>query len=188
MLCVPVEEAILEARETEEVVLFLDVRRRLGVDRTIALVEFVFEEVRLARHAVVTAVDVGLDVARVVTGLEQLAHAERVTLLGGADEVVVRDVQALPRLGKEWGDRVGELLGRHALGLGGLLDLQSVLVGSREEVYVIPTQAVPTGDGVRDDRGVGVTQVWLGVDVINRCRRGELGHLSTLMACPSLTP
>jgi len=55
-------------------------------------------------------------------------------------------------------------------------------------VHVISTQAVPTGDGVRDDRGVGVTQVWLGVDVINRCRRGELGHLSTLMACPSLTP
>ena len=120
--------------------------------------------------------------------LQQLAHTACVALLGRSDEVVIRDVQPLPGLGEEGGDGVGELLGLDALGVGGLLDLQPVLIGAGEEVDVVSAQTMPSRDGIRDDRGVRMPEVWLGVDVINRCRRGELGHLSTLMACPSLTP
>ena len=41
------------------------------------------------------------------------------------------------------GDRVGERLGREAGGLGGLGDLQAVLVGAGEERDLLAQQAVP---------------------------------------------
>ena len=44
---------------------------------------------------------------------------------------------------------VGELLRRLAGGLGGLLDLQAVLVGAGEEVHVLAQQPVPPGDARR---------------------------------------
>ena len=56
---------------------------------------------------------------------------------------------------------VGELLRRQARGLGGLLDLEPVLVGAGEELHVVAEQAVPAGERVADDRRVGVAEVRL---------------------------
>ena len=59
------------------------------------------------------------------------------------------------------------VLRRQARGLGGLLDLQAVLVGAGEEVHVVAEQAVPAGERVADDGRVGVAEVRLGVDVVD---------------------
>ena len=56
-----------------------------------------------------------------------------------------------------------------------------MLVGARQQMHIVAKQSVPAGNGVRDDGGVGVTQVRFSVDVINRRRCAELCHVSTLI-------
>ncbi len=72
------------------------------------------------------------------------------------------------------GDLVGELLGRDAGGCGGALDLLAVLVGAGEEKRVDAQHALAAGDGVADDRRVGVADVRTRVDVVDRRRDVEL--------------
>ncbi len=108
---VPVEQAILEAAEAEEVVLLFDTLDGQMMDAAqIAGVELVVGVVLLAVDAVLALVEVELDVAGVVTTLQQVGDADLVALFGRADEVVVGDVQLLPRLLVQRGDRVGEIL------------------------------------------------------------------------------
>ena len=56
-----------------------------------------------------------------------------------------------------------------------------MLVGAGQQVHIIAKQAVPARNGISHDGGVRVTQVRFGVDVINRGRRAELCHVSTLI-------
>src|SRR4029079_8197756 len=94
---VPVEQPILEAAEPEEVVLLLVELDGGAVDRTqTALEQLVVGVVLLAADAVLAAIGPELDVAGVIAPLEQFEHCAPVTRLGGADEVVVGDVQAVP--------------------------------------------------------------------------------------------
>ena len=169
MRCVPVEQAVLEAAESEEVVLLLEVLDGSLVDRALVARQQLFVGVvLLARHAVLARVHVELDVAGVVAALEQLLDADAVALFGGADEVVVADVQLGPGVLELRGDLVDELLGRLAGSVGGLLDLEAVFVGAGEVVDVVTQQAVPASEGVADDGGVRMTEVWSGVDVVDR--------------------
>ena len=141
---VPVEQTVLEARQAEEVVLLLELLDRQLVDRAeVAGQQVVVAVVQLAAHAVLAPVQVELDVAGVVAALQQLDDGRPVPRLGRADEVVVGDLQVLPRLGELRGDRVGERLRLEPGRLGGPLDLQPVLVGAGEEVDVVAEQAVP---------------------------------------------
>ena len=68
------------------------------------------------------------------------------------------------------------VLRRHARCLGGLLDLEPVLVGAGQELDVVAEQAVPAGQRVADDRRVGVAEVRFGVDVVDRRRDVEPAH------------
>jgi hypothetical protein len=92
-----------------------------------------------------------------------------VARLGRADEVVVGDAEAVPRLLEPGGVAVGLLLGRDARRFGRLGDLEAVLVGAREEVGVVAEQPMPPRYRVSDDRGVGVADVGGVVDVVDRC-------------------
>ena len=88
--------------------------------------------------------------------------------LGGADEVVVADVEQLPGLAEAGAGAVGLLLGGDAVGLGRALHLEAVLVGAGEEEDVVAEQAVPAGEGVGGDRRVGVPDVGHVVHVVDR--------------------
>ena len=174
---VPVEKAVLEPRQAEEVVLLLEVVDRPLVDRAqFAVDQLVVGVVLLARHAVLAAVEVELDVAGVVTALQQLDDGALVTRFGRADEVVVGDLEPPPCLDELRGDPVGELLRRRAGGLGRLLDLETVLVGAGEELDVVAEQPVPARQRITDDGCVGVAEVRLGVDVVDRGRDVEPTH------------
>ena len=143
--------------------------------------EFFFNEVRLACNAVLTAIHVGFNVAGVKTCLQQFLYASSVARFGGANEVVVRNVQAIPRLSEQRGNGVGKFLWGNPSGIGSLLNFQAMFVGAGKQMHFFAKQAVPARNGVGHDGGVRVTQVWLGVDVINRGRRAELCHVSTLI-------
>ena len=150
----------------------------------IAVDEFFFDVIGLARHAVVTAVNINFDVARVVTSLQQLEHATLVAIFGGANEVVVLHVELLPRVGIQRGDFVDKLAGRLAGGVGVLLYFEPMFVGAGQQMHVVTAQAVPATHGVGHDGGVGMAKVRLGRHIINRGRRRELWHHSNLRSSP----
>jgi hypothetical protein len=166
---VPVEQAVLEAGEAKEVVLLLELLDRQLVDRAqVAGQQVVVAVVQLATHAVLASVEVELDVTGGVATLEELLHRGPVAGLGRADEVVVGDLEVLPRLGELRRDRIGERLRIESGRVGGPLDVEAVLVGSGQEQHLVAEQPVPARQRVADDRRVGVTQVRFGVDVVDR--------------------
>ena len=87
--------------------------------------------------------------------------------LGGADEVVVADIQDLPQFFEVDVDLVHQLLRRHPLRLRGGLDLLSVLVRPREESHIIALHTLVAAHDVAGYRRVGVADVGNVVDVID---------------------
>jgi hypothetical protein len=99
-------------------------------------------------------------------------HDLLVTRLGGADEVVVTDVEQPPGLLVFLGDQIDEGLRRHPLGLRGALQLLAVLVGAGQvkDVLFAAPQPLVAREGVPDDGRVGMANVWNVRDVIDRRR------------------
>ena len=75
---------------------------------------------------------------------------------GRANEVVVADAEASPRLFVQRRDLVDERLWILSGAGRVLLDLQPVLIGAGHEVDGVAQQAVPPRQRVSDDGGVGV--------------------------------
>jgi hypothetical protein len=121
-------------------------------------------------------------VSVVVYALQERLHRGVVPGLRGADEVVVGDVQQLPGVTEALGRAVRHLLGADAVGLGRPLDLEPMLVGAGQEEGVVAQQAVPAGEGIGDDGGVGVSDVRCVVDVVDRGRHVIAGHVTRLLA------
>ena len=91
-------------------------------------------------------------------------------VVGGADEAVVGNVHQLPQIQHApltGDDVVHKLLGGHACGLGLVLDLLAMLVGSGEEHDVIALKPLEARHGVRRHGAVGVADVELGGRVID---------------------
>src|SRR5262249_46608306 len=99
----------------------------------------------------------------------QLLHRRLVIRVGGADEVVVGDLDRLP--GRAVG--VGELVGERARGdarlVGEPRDLLAVVVGAGEKPGRLPAQAVVARERVGDDGGVGVPEMRHVRDVVDGC-------------------
>ncbi len=89
-----VEQPLLERAQLEEVVVLLHQHHGTAVDGTVPVDELVLRVVVLARDAVEPRVRRQLDVPVVVNALQELLHDGVVAGLGGADEVVVGDVEA----------------------------------------------------------------------------------------------
>ena len=115
----------------------------------------------LAGGAVQALVGALVDVPFVVQVFEDLLDFLLVVIVGGADEVVVRDVHQVELLFDDGGYLVHELLGGQAL-LGGLqLVFLAVLVGAGLEEHVVALHALKAGDGVGQDDLVHVADVGL---------------------------
>ena len=176
MLGVEADELILECRELEIVIFFVDgfggasaIRARSagadGVD-----VEFVGD-------AVLAGVSAFVDESVIANLAPERLHSLLVARGRGADEIVVGETHAIPERAKLGGDFIGELLRRFVGGLGGAFDFLSVLVGAGQEPGIIAQHAMTAGDGVASDGRVSMADVRMRVDVIDRGRDVELfGH------------
>jgi hypothetical protein len=168
------EETLLVGRKTEEVGFFGDDGGLFAAVRT-GLAPF-----RLERHVVGKEILVGdavpalvfalVDVALVDEHLEELLDALLVEVHGRPDEEVVRDVEGPPQVLGAADDRVGQGLGGQTPLGRRLLDLLAVFVGPGQEEDVLPGQLLEPGQGVGDDRRVGVPDVGHVVDVVDRRR------------------
>src|SRR5260370_27994736 len=93
MFVVEVEKKMLIARETEKIVLLARALERMSV-RTLRVGDFLVGEVRLIIRAIPTLEFAEVDVVGVALehSADDLVHADAMTRLGRADEIVVADV------------------------------------------------------------------------------------------------
>ena len=180
---VEVEQLLLELAHAEEVVLLLQDLDRARVDLADQLARVVADLgelevvellVLLAADAVVALVLARVDEAVVVELLQEHRDGLLVARLGGADEVVVRDVDRVEQgLPGALDQLVGPLLRLDPVGDRGAQDLLAVLVGAGQQPGVVARLTVPAGEHVGRDLGVGVTDVRHIVDVENGRRDVE---------------
>jgi hypothetical protein len=107
---------------------------------------------------------------------ERSLHKFLVAGLGGADEIVVGQLEFPGEGLPVGGEGVAVFLRVLLFGLRGLLDLLTVFVQAREEEDFLPEAAARPGDDVRDDFLVGVPDMRLAVDIING--RGDVKTLA----------
>ena len=177
MLVIELEQAVLERGELEEVGLLLHALERaaavgtevltLGVVLFIGLRDLGLGEVGFLGHAVPAVVGALVEVAGLLHALPEVLHGVVLALLGGADEVVVRDLELAPEVLEEGRLGVAPLLRGHTMGCRGLRDLLAVLVHAREELDVIARRAAVARLDVAEDGRVGRAQVRLGIDVVD---------------------
>ena len=167
------EDAVGIVRHLEEVGVFLDLRHLAPAVRALAVYELALRPIALARRAVKPLVLALVDVALLVDASEDLLHDALVALLGRADEIIVRDVELLPKPLKPRDDLVDIGDGRHALLLCLLLDLLPVLVAPRKEEHVVAGQPLEACDGIGDRRAVCVPNMQLSARIVNRRRYVE---------------
>ena len=129
---VEVQQRLLELGKLEEPALLLDALERtlaVGAQRDGGLVVVAvlvgvgvahvgLSEVGLLRHAVPALVGALVDVPLLLEVLPEVLHRLDVALLGGADKVVVGDLERAPKLLEGRGLGVAPLLGRHVVGSG----------------------------------------------------------------------
>ena len=56
-----------------------------------------------------------------------------------------------------------------------MLNFQTMFVGAGEKMHLVTEQTMPTTYSVGDDCGIGVTNMWLGIHIIDGCRGAEFG-------------
>ena len=103
----------------------------------VALLDLRISEVGLVRHAIPTVVAALIQVTGLLHALPQILHGMMLARLGGADEVVVGNLELAPKLLEVRGLAIGPLLRRHAMLGCGLGDLLAVLVHAGQELDVI---------------------------------------------------
>ncbi|MPN37373.1 hypothetical protein SDC9_184890 [bioreactor metagenome] len=88
--------------------------------------------------------------------------------VGGADEFIVGDAEPFPELLKAHHGFIAVALAVHAVFFGGALHLLAVLVGAGQEKGRIARSTMKARQHVAQHRGIGVADMRLVVDIINR--------------------
>ena len=178
VLVVELEQAVLERGELEEVGLLLYALERtmaigaqmltLAAILLVGLLYLVLGEVGLLGDAVPAVVAALIQVAGLAHALPQVLHRVVLARLGGADEVVVGDLELAPEVLEKRGLRVAPGLRRvEAVGSGGLCDLLAVLVHAGEELDVVAGGAAVARLDVAEHRAVRGAQMRRRVDVVD---------------------
>ena len=156
--------------QAEEIGFLLRILHLAAAVGAFAVLQLTLRPEGLAGLAVLALVDALVDVAVVVHLLKNSLDSRHMVVVGGADEAVVGNVHQLPQIQHApltGDDVVHELLGGHACGLGLVLDLLAMLVGSGEEHDVVALKPLEARHGVRRHGAVGVADVELGGRVID---------------------
>ena len=151
----------------EEVVLLADEFRLGQMLGAQAVLQLLFRIEAFAAVAVVAAELAEIDVAGIIDLLQEALHAGLVVFVGSAHEGVVLDAQMRPQLLEQAADAVHEFLGGDALLFGGLDDLVTVFVRTGQEHGVVAQGLVEARQGVGHDGGIGMSQMGLGIHIVN---------------------
>ena len=90
--------------------------------------------------------------------------------LGGADKVIIGEIHPACQITEILADTVGKILWCNAFVMRRLFDLLTVFIGAGQEHHIIAIQTLETRKHITGQRCVGVTDMRLVIDVIDRCR------------------
>ncbi len=135
----------------------------------LAVADLVLRDERLFALAVPAGVLAEVDVAGILLldALDQLVHPDPMAPFGGADEVVVADVELLPEIVMVGDHAVCQLDGQDPFLRRRTLDLLAVLIRACQKPDVIPHAAPVARCHVRDHVLVHVSDVRIVVDVVD---------------------
>ncbi len=171
------EQLLLIGREAEEVSLLLvpfDGRAGQGCDAgAVANLRLALLVVGLVAHRVPAAVHALEDVAGLLHAPPQLGARLVVSLLGRADEIIVREAEHLRHLDEARRIAIGERARRDPVPIGRLLHLEAVLVGPGQKEDVLAVEPLEARDHVGRDGFIGVADVRHAVRVGNSRRNVE---------------
>ena len=165
------EQTVGVVRQLEEIRLLGHLLHRTVTVRAAAvLVQLQLRPVAFAGRAVESSVFAFVNVALRLGAAEEFLHHAMMARLAGAQEVVVGDMEPLPKRLEARDNLIHVFDGRHAFLFGGLLDLLPVLVAAGQEEYVVPRQALEPRHGVGNRRAVSVPDMQFRARIINRRR------------------
>ena len=171
MLRVVVAQPFLKRRQLEEVALFRDALDLAAANLTASVDQLSIGHEDLVDGAVPPFVLALVDVPAIADPPPQRLRGRIVPRFGRPDEIVVGNIQQRGEVPELFRHLVGERLRRQTGPGRGALYLLAVLVRAGQEEDVVAEQPVRTGGGIRNHRRVGVTEMRLGVDVVDR--RGD---------------
>ena len=172
------KELVLKRGQLEEPVVLLDLLHIATAVGALAIDQVLLGEEGLARCAVQAFVRILVQVTVVEKRLEEFLNAHLVTMLRGADEVIVGDVKVAPQVGELGNLGVAPFLRGHAMLGGRLSDLLPMLIHAGEEMNVRALKTLEARNGVGCNRRVGGADMGHAVNVINgSCKvKGLLRH------------
>ena len=88
--------------------------------------------------------------------------------LGGADEIVIREIQTRRQVTEILADGIGEGLRRETLVIRRLFDLLPMFVRAGKEHHLISVQPLEPGQHVTGQGRIGMADMRLVIHVINR--------------------
>ena len=162
-MCVDVlDQTIGVFLHSEEVGIFLGLVHFAAADGAVFAVDDLGSRIEsFTLSAVHSLVIAQVDVALVVQFLEDLLNLTLMVFIRRADKAVVGRVYQVPQSLDLSGHAVDEFLGSLARYRGSGLDLLAVLVTSRLEVDVVAVRSLVSGDTVRQDDLIGISDVRL---------------------------
>ena len=169
------EQRILVGRQAEEVVLLLDPVHR-AVQRTLTVDEISFLLERFAADAVPALVEAFVDIPFCGDAADEFLHPGLVPRLGRPDEIVVRNVEQIPRRPEFGFHAIAVRQGIHALFSGFAEDVLGVLVVAHDEQRLDTAEPFVTGDRVGGDLFVGGPEMRATIHIIDRRREVEAGR------------
>ena len=105
---------------------------------------------------------------------------------GGADEIIIGKAERRGQVAEMLADLIREGLRFHPRIARGLFHLLAMLIRAGQEKHLVARQPPPARQHISRDRGIGMPDMWLVIDVVDR--RGDvalLGHVSCLAGARS---
>ncbi len=167
VLLVEIQQALLEGRELEEIILLgHSFRRTAAIGARIARLGFV--DIKFAIEAVLASVGAFVYVTVFHAAVEEPADGLVVFGIGSAYPAVHFQAEDIPLAAKFVGDARGVVFGGEARLLRGALHILAVLVGAGEHVRLVALHVLEAPDHVGGHGGIGVAYVRRGIHVIER--------------------
>jgi hypothetical protein len=181
MLIDVVDQPLLITAHFEKIVGFLDRLRGRLVVRATAVDQFPLGVKAFAPEAIKAFVFAEIDVAGIVDTLQDRLYHCHMARVGGADEIIVGNVQLRPQFPEKAADLIHVLPRRPVLLLGGADDFVSMLVRAGEKIGLVTGHGVKPPDHIRCNGGVGMAQVGSCVHVVygrGNVKRRDHGFIS----------
>ena len=92
------------------------------------------------------------------------------TFFRGADEIVIGKIHVSGQIAEVLRYLIGKCLRINAFGRSRFIDFLTVFISTGQEHHIKTVKALKAGQYVTCQGGIGMANMWLVIDVIDRCR------------------